>query len=125
MQEFLDRNPGMSSRIAFHVNFGDYTVDELCEITKLMVEKKSMKISDEAMKKLKCSFEKVVDTKDYGNGRFVRKMLEEAEMNLAERLCSLQTSEITKEVLTTIESCDIPEDKAEIKEEKVMLGFAV
>ena len=125
MQEFLDRNPGMSSRIAFHVNFEDYTVDELCEITKLMVEKKSMQITDEAMEKLKCNFEKVVGTKDYGNGRYVRKMLEEAEMNLAERLCVLQSSGITKEVLTTLEAYDIPEEKAETKEEKVTLGFAV
>ena len=28
MKHFLDRNPGLSSRVAFHVNFEDYTVDE-------------------------------------------------------------------------------------------------
>ena len=33
MKAFLDRNPGMRSRIAFSVEFDDYTVEELCEIT--------------------------------------------------------------------------------------------
>lgn len=36
MKRFLDRNPGMLSRIAFHVEFEDYSVDELCDITRLM-----------------------------------------------------------------------------------------
>ena len=39
MKQFLDRNPGMKSRSAFQVEFEDYSVDELCDITKLMVSK--------------------------------------------------------------------------------------
>ena len=35
MKQFLDRNPGMKSRIAFQVEFEDYSVDELCDITNL------------------------------------------------------------------------------------------
>ncbi len=42
MQQFLDRNPGKKSRIAFPVKFEDYSTDELCDITKLMVSKKQM-----------------------------------------------------------------------------------
>lgn len=76
MKAFLDRNPGMRSRIAFSVEFDDYTVEELCEITKLMLSRKQMTITEAGMKKLKKNFESVKDSRDYGNGRFARKMLE-------------------------------------------------
>lgn len=109
MQKFLDRNPGMLSRIAFQVKFEDYTIDELCSITKLMLSKKQMTITDAAMNKLRKNFDIVREESDYGNGRFVRKTLEEAEMNLAERILQFKESEITTELITTIEECDIPD----------------
>lgn len=109
MQKFLDRNPGMLSRIAFQVKFEDYTTDELCSITKLMLSKKQMTITDAAMNKLRKNFDIVHEESDYGNGRFVRKTLEEAEMNLAERILQFKESEITTELITTIEECDIPD----------------
>ena len=59
-----------------------------------------------------------------GNGRFVRRMLEEAEMNLAERLMKLKESEITKELISTIEVCDIPDLSTRKRPEKRKLGFA-
>lgn len=108
MHRFLDRNPGMLSRIAFQVGFEDYTTDELCDITKLMVSEKQITFTDAAMNKLRQNYDIVRGENDYGNGRFVRKMLEEAEMNLAERVLQYKESEITKELITTIEECDIP-----------------
>lgn len=108
MQKFLDRNPGMLSRIAFRVEFEDYTTDELCDIAKLMISEKKMTITDAAMKKIRKSFDIAHMENDYGNGRFVRKTLEEAQMNLAERLLQHNEPEITKEMITTIEECDIP-----------------
>lgn len=108
MHRFLDRNLGMLSRIAFQVEFEDYTTDELCDITKLMVSEKQMTITDAAMNKLRQNYDIVRGENDYGNGRFVRKMLEEAEMNLAERVLQYKEYEITKELITTIEECDIP-----------------
>ena len=109
MKQFLDRNPGMLSRIAFQVEFEDYTVEELCEITKLMVSRKKMVITDAALEKLRRNYEQVSGSEDYGNGRYVRKLLEEAEMNLAARIVGRSEKEITNELLTTIEETDIPE----------------
>lgn len=123
MHRFLDRNPGMLSRIAFQVEFEDYTTDELCDITKLMVSEKQMTITDAAMNKLRQNYDIVRGENDYGNGRFVRKMLEEAEMNLAERVLQYKESEITKEVITTIEECDIPDLSARKKTIR-RIGFA-
>lgn len=124
MKEFLDRNPGMLSRIAFQVEFEDYSLNELCEITRLMLSQKKMTITENAMKKLRAIYEAVREENDYGNGRFVRKMLEEAEMNLAERILQMGDAEITNEMITTIEETDIPTYDLTKKEEKRTIGFA-
>ena len=125
MKQFLDRNPGMKSRIAFQVEFEDYSVDELCDITKLMVSKKQMTITDAAMEKLRARYAGVKGSKDYGNGRFVRKMLEEAEMNLAEGVSRLNESDLTTSLITTLEECDIPKMPSMAKTEMKKIGFAI
>ena len=128
MQDFLDRNPGMRSRIAFHVDFDDYSREELCDITKRMLSKKHYTITDNAMCKLEHIYDKVCGKEDYGNGRFARKMIEKAEMNLAERLMAYPEDQITKELITTLEECDIPDyDDPDITgsvSQTVRLGFA-
>ena len=40
MEAFLDKNPGLRSRIAFHVSFEDYDVEELCKIAEVIADKK-------------------------------------------------------------------------------------
>lgn len=124
MKEFLDRNPGMLSRIAFQVEFEDYTTEELCEIAKLMISQKKMTITDAAMNKLRKHFESVRVDSDYGNGRYVRKMLEEAEMNLAERIIKLGDADITTEMITTIEERDISSFVSKKNNVKKQMGFA-
>ena len=123
MKEFLDRNPGMKSRIAFLINFEDYSTDELCEITQLMLSKKQMTATDAAMDKLRVIYDSARTSDDYGNGRFVRKVLEEAEMNLAERIMTVDESDITTELITTIDACDVPEVKDDTETGKVKIGF--
>lgn len=123
MKHFLDRNPGLLSRIAFQVEFEDYSTDELCEITRLFLKHKNMTITNLAMNKLRKLYEDVKGSNDFGNGRFVRKTLEEAEMNLAERLLKLDESNITDELLTTIEVEDIPEAKIKCNEVTRRIGF--
>lgn len=125
MQQFLDRNPGMASRIAFHVEFEDYSTRELCDMTKLMLSRKQMTITDEAMEKLKKIYESARENSNFGNGRFVRKMLEGAEMNLAERVAQLKESEITTKLITTIEEEDIPEAEGKKAQGRKQIGFAV
>ncbi len=124
MKEFLERNPGMSSRIVFHIDFEDYSVEELCDITKLMVKRKNMQITDEAMAKLRADYQIVSNKTDYGNGRYVRKLLEEAEMNLAQRIFSMVDADVSTQVMTTIEACDIPEHTVDkILDQKTRIGF--
>ena len=124
MKEFIERNPGMKSRIAFQINFDDYTVDELVDITNLMASKKGLTITDAAMEKLKASYDEVCGEDDYGNGRYVRKMLEEAEMNLADRLFGVGAAMPNEDELTVIDLCDIPESSHMKKDVKRNIGFA-
>lgn len=125
MKHFLERNPGMLSRIAFQVEFEDYTTEELCEITKLMIERKKMKITAPAMEKLRNNYAVAREHNDFGNGRFVRKMLEEAEMNQAERVLQLGNDDITTQLISTIEECDIPEANINKAPEIGKIGFCV
>ena len=123
VKKFLERNPGMRSRIAFYVGFEDYSTDELCEITHLMLSKKNMAITEDAMDKLRRMYDVARINQDYGNGRYVRKLLEEAEMNLANRVISLPEDELTSEAISTINASDIPEFKLE-KRAEFRIGFA-
>lgn len=124
MRRFLERNPGMRSRIAFQVEFPDYSTEELCGITKLMVSQKGMVITDEAMDKLRKRYDMTRGDSSYGNGRFVRKILEEAEMNLAERVMQIGEREITEALITTIEGCDIPDSDFGTQRKIRRMGFA-
>ena len=64
----------------------------------------------------------------YGNGRFVRKMLEEAEMNLAERITESfdpdAEPDIATELITTIDACDIPPVQVNESAKAKRIGFA-
>ncbi|MDR0652147.1 MAG: AAA family ATPase, partial [Synergistaceae bacterium] len=81
MESFLETNPGLRSRIAFHVRFDDYSSDELYEILEHMAEARRIKIAPGAREKLIPIFEAAARTADFGNGRFVRNVFEQARMN--------------------------------------------
>ena len=49
MQEFLQQNEGLASRIAFHLNFPDYSADELTQILELMLEKSAYRMTAERL----------------------------------------------------------------------------
>ena len=123
MEGFLQKNPGLRSRIAFHVPFADYDANELCEIAALMGKHKGITFDAEATEKLESVFEAARKQNDFGNGRYVRNVLEQAKMNQATRLLKYDFDDITTEEITTIKAVDIliPEVKVE---EKVKIGFA-
>ena len=124
MEAFLQRNPGLRSRIAFHVPFADYNADELCKIAELMGLHKGVCFDPDAQKKLHTVFEDARKQSDFGNGRFVRNILEKAKMNQASRLLEYDFDAITTEEIKTIKAVDItppPEIKKEVKR---TIGFA-
>jgi len=125
MKSFIDRNPGMSSRIAHRIHFEDYSVDELCEITRFQVADKHLKITDEAIDKLALIYEIARVNKTFGNGRYVRRAIELAISNLAIRLDRMPEEDLTDEILTTITAEDIaaPELDPDTTKKSRKIGF--
>ena len=107
MEKFLDKNPGLRSRIAFHVPFADYSADELCEIAALIGKQKGVSLSDSAKQKLFTAFETARLQPDFGNGRCARNLIEQAKMNMASRILAMDAGKVTKQTLTRIEETDI------------------
>ena len=122
MEGFLQKNPGLRSRIAFHVPFADYDSEELCEITDMISKKNGMRIDHDARAKLEKAFDVARTNVDFGNGRYARNMFEQAKMNQASRLLEKDYDSITTDEITTITADDIiiPEPK---KCEKRRIGF--
>ena len=106
MEAFVQKNPGLRSRIAFHVPFEDYNPEELYKITGILAEKKKMVLSPEVEEKLLPIFETHMKQDDFGNGRFARNLLEKAQMNQASRLVALDPSVVTKEDVMTLSADD-------------------
>ena len=124
MERFLQKNPGLRSRIAFHVPFADYNADELCRIAELMGKSKGVCFDADAKEKLHSVFEQARKNNDFGNGRFVRNILEQAKMNQASRLLEYDFDAITTEEIKTIKAVDIATPPEAKKEVKRTIGFA-
>jgi SpoVK/Ycf46/Vps4 family AAA+-type ATPase len=106
MDGFLAANPGLRSRIAFHVPFDDYSTPELCEILKFMAQKDGMSLSPDAEEKAAAIFEAAAKTTDFGNGRFVRNIFENAMMSLSSRLVAMNAEDITDSYVRTLNADD-------------------
>lgn len=124
MEQFMNKNPGLRSRIAFHVDFPDYTCEELLDILKLMVKNRSMELDDDASEKALDIFREAVKLHDFGNGRFVRNLLEQAIMNMAQRLSIVPQSTISDKQLTTLLAEDFTMPQLCVKnEDNKKIGF--
>lgn len=123
MESFLQKNPGLRSRIAYHVPFSDYDTESLCEIAKLIAKQKGLKFTKEAFEKLYGLFDTARTESDFGNGRYVRNVIEKAKMAQATRLLTMDFDSIGSEDITTIASGDIELPKASTKPKTKQIGF--
>ena len=123
MEGFLQKNPGLRSRIAYHVPFRDYETDALCEIAKLIAKQKGLILTDEACKKLTGIFEAARNESDFGNGRFVRNVIEQARMAQATRLLAMPYETIGSADVATICAEDIEMPDLMKKPEMKRIGF--
>ena len=123
MEEFLNKNPGLRSRIAFHVPFADYDAKEHCDIARMIGKSKGITLTDAAVAKLSAMFETVRKQPDFGNGRYVRNVIELSKMNQASRILSMDPDDVTEKILTSVEDVDIEVPVAN-SETKRTIGFA-
>lgn len=80
MEELFACNPGLRSRIPFTVHFPDYSVDELLAITRRIAHENGYRLEPDVLESLRPVYESARLEKDFGNGRFVRNLVENAEL---------------------------------------------
>ncbi len=107
MDRFFQSNPGMSSRIAHHVDFPDYTPDELLAIAQLMLEQMQYRLSDSARRTLIEYIGIRRQQPNFANARSMRNGLDRARLRQANRLVEARGGQLTREQLMTIEAEDI------------------
>ncbi|NLZ54950.1 MAG: AAA family ATPase [Thermoanaerobacteraceae bacterium] len=110
MEWFLQINPGLRSRFPIKIEFNDYSVDELMQIAKMMVDKRQYKFSPDALikfERLLHNSKNDINCDKLGNARLVRNIIEKALRRQALRLVSQKR--ISREDLLQIQPEDISE----------------
>lgn len=107
MDKFYESNPGLSSRIANHIDFPDYTVEELLQISKLMLQDQQYQLTPDAEQALAQYIYKRKQKPLFANARSVKNALDRARMRQANRIFESRGQVLTKRELVNIEAQDI------------------
>lgn len=103
MQEFLNANSGIVSRIGYTLDFKDYTEDELVQIFKQMTSKAGFNVKDDAIDVVREKIREYKDSPNFGNARFIRNLYEKTVIKHAENTRNKKQ----RNVLKTITKADI------------------
>ena len=107
MDTFFRSNPGMSSRIAHHIDFPDYQPDELMSITQLMLQKSEYRFSEAATSAFTEYVDKRMRQPHFANARSIRNALDRIQLRQANRLFARMGAPLNQTDLMTIEAEDI------------------
>jgi probable Rubsico expression protein CbbX len=107
MDKFYESNPGLSSRIANHIDFPDYSVDELLQISKLMLQDQQYQLTPDAEIAFKQYISKRKEQPLFANARSVKNALDRARMRQANRIFDSRGQILTKKELVNLEAQDI------------------
>jgi len=107
MDRFYESNPGLSSRIANHIDFPDYSTEELLQISKLMLEEQQYQLTPQAEVALTQYIMKRKEKPLFANARSVKNALDRARMRQANRIFESRGQVLTKKELVNLEAEDI------------------
>lgn len=107
MDRFYESNPGLSSRITNHIDFPDYSVDELLKIAKLMLEDQQYQLTPDAEIALGEYIKRRKERPLFANARSVKNALDRARMRQANRIFESRGQVLTKKELVNLEAQDI------------------
>ena len=107
MDRFFHSNPGMNSRIGLHIEFNDYSVEELMVIAKSILESQHYSFSRDAEKAFSEYLIRRKVMPHFANARSVRNAIDRARLRQANRLLAMTGKKMTKQDLITIEAEDI------------------
>lgn len=106
METFFQSNPGFSSRIAHHLDFPNYSLEELLAIAQLMLADQMYRFSPEALQAFESYLKRRMQMPLFANARSVRNALDRARLRQANRLFA-KGGKVSKTDLMTIEAEDI------------------
>jgi probable Rubsico expression protein CbbX len=107
MEKFFQSNPGFRSRIAHHIDFPDYSEDELLAIAELMLEGQKYRFSPDA----RDAFVRYIAARKaqplFSNARSIRNALDRIRLRQANRLVSRLDRVLTSDEVMSIEAVDV------------------
>jgi hypothetical protein len=107
MQQFYHSNPGLSSRVAHHIDFPDYSDAELMAIALLLLEQQSYRFADDAQEVFADYIRRRRQLPFFANARSIRNALDRLRLRQANRLFSRMDQPLSRDDLITIEAADI------------------
>jgi stage V sporulation protein K len=109
MEQFLATNPGLPSRFPIQIDFEDYSIDQLIQITELMAKEREYMLVPQSITKLKQLLveEKAVSWRAFSNARYVRNLLEKSMRHQAVRLLNQYVNTPQKQELMSIRPEDL------------------
>lgn len=102
VNEFLGSNPGLLSRFSIHINFDDYTTDQLLDIAVHMFEERDYIMEDSFKELIQEYLQKEKDTENFANARVVRNIVESAIREQSLRLFNSDLKITEKDLMTII-----------------------
>lgn len=106
MQRFMESNTGLASRFPKMLSFSEYDTDQLVAIFELQARQKGMIHTEDVLAVVRRIVPPAPRSHNFGNGRFIRNMLEEAISNQATRLALRDLDSLTERDLREL----LPED---------------
>jgi probable Rubsico expression protein CbbX len=107
MDTFFQSNPGMSSRIAHHIDFPDYSVDELLQIAGLMLNQQQYRFDAGTDAVMRAYLDLRIAQPHFANARSVRNALDRARLRQASRLFADRDRVLSADDLSTITAADL------------------
>ena len=107
MTAFYQSNPGLSSRVAHHIDFPDYSQSELMAIAQLLLEQQQYQFSDAAVEAFESYISRRRQLPFFANARSIRNALDRLRLRHANRLFSHRGQPLSREALITIEASDV------------------
>ena len=107
METFYSSNPGLSSRVAHHLDFPDYSDEELMAIAEILLEAQHYQFSAEASEAFQDYIVRRRQLPFFANARSIRNAIDRARLRHANRLFARRGESLTKEDLITLDAPDI------------------
>jgi probable Rubsico expression protein CbbX len=110
METFFHSNPGFHSRVAHHLDFPDYLLDELMAIAELMLAEQHYEFDEESRRAFRDYLERRMEQPHFANARSVRNAVDRAKLRQANRLLR-QGGTVPESELTRLDAADIRQSR--------------